>query len=155
MVPCYTRKTTRQILFQNDGSNDFDFPTRRPVVYASLHGHAHYPHGRLNLLGKSGVGARDDTDKSNNVMDMGKFVLVSADYLGSEVQEPVWLYFFREWGPHIDYKLDDDLKGLEKFLPGKLKDLFEKIIRSLPKEMLGEEGPTVPKEKGNWNGDEF
>ncbi|KAK2421954.1 serine carboxypeptidase [Trifolium repens] len=147
MVPCYTRKTTRQILFQNDGSNDFDFPTRRPVVYASLHGHAHYPHGRLNLLGKSGVGARDDTDKSNNVMDMGKFVLVSADYLGSEVQEPVWLYFFREWGPHIDYKLDDDLKGLEKFLPGKLKDLFEKIIRSLPKEMLGEEGPTVPKEK--------
>ncbi|PNX92241.1 hypothetical protein L195_g015375, partial [Trifolium pratense] len=143
-----------QLEFQNGGSNDFNSPTRRPIVYASLHGHAHYPHAGLNLLGKSGVGARDDTDKGNNVMDMGKFVLVSADYLGSQVIEPAWLNFFREWGPHIDYKLDDELKAVEKFLPGKLKDVFENIVRGLPKEMLGEEGPNGPKEKGSWNGDE-
>ncbi|MCH84096.1 DUF946 family protein, partial [Trifolium medium] len=54
-----------------------------------------------------------------------------------------------EWGPHIDYKLDDELKAVEKFLPGKLKDVFENIVRGLPKEMLGEEGPTGPKEKAS------
>ncbi|AES66087.2 DUF946 family protein [Medicago truncatula] len=142
-----------QLEFQMDNSS-FDFPTQRPVVYASRHGHASYPHGGLHLLGKNGVGARDDTDKGSNVMDMGKYVLVSAEYLESEVKEPAWLNFFREWGPHVDYSLDDELKNVEKLLPGKLKDVFEKIIMGLPKELLGEEGPTGPKEKGNWNGDE-
>ncbi|CAL5184778.1 unnamed protein product [Lathyrus oleraceus] len=135
-----------QLEFQNDS-------TKRPVVYASLHGHATYPHAGLVLLGKNGVGARDDTDKGRNVMDMGKFVLVSADYLGS-VKEPAWLNFFRGWGPHVDYSLDDELKNVEKLLPGKLKDGFESIIRGLPKEVLAEEGPTGPKAKNNWSGDE-
>ncbi|KAL5098441.1 hypothetical protein RYX36_002768, partial [Vicia faba] len=138
--------------FQSDNGN-FDFPTEKPVVYASLHGHATYPHAGLVLLGKNGVGIRDDTDKSNNIVDMGKFVLVSADYLGS-VKEPAWLNFLRQWGPTIDYKLDDELRKLEKFLPGKLKDVFENIINGLPKEMLGEEGPTGPKVKISWNGEE-
>nr|ABN08110.1 Protein of unknown function DUF946, plant [Medicago truncatula] len=128
--------------------------TKRPVVYASLHGHASYPHAGLVLLGKNGIGARDDTNKGKNVMDMGKFVLVSAEYLGSEVKEPAWLNYFREWGPHVDYSLDDELKNVEKLLPGKLKNGFEDIIRSLPKEALGEAGPTGPKQKNNWSGDE-
>ncbi|CAJ2659026.1 unnamed protein product [Trifolium pratense] len=135
-----------QLEFQND---------KRPVVYASYHGHAAYPHAGLVLLGKNGVGVRDDTDKGNNVMDMGKFVLVSADYLGSQVKEPAWLNFFRGWGPHVDYNVDDELKNAEKLLIGKLKDGFEKIIRGLPKEVFGEEGPTGPKAKINWSGDEF
>ncbi|CAK8532159.1 unnamed protein product [Lathyrus sativus] len=136
-----------QLEFQNDS-------TKRPIVYASLHGHATYPHEGLVLLGKNGIGMRDDTDKGGNVMDMGKFVLISADYLGS-VEEPSWLKFYREWGPRIDYKLDEELEFLKKFLLiRKLKDAFEKMIRSLPKEMLGEEGPTGPKAKNSWNEDE-
>ncbi|XP_058726126.1 hypothetical protein At1g04090-like [Vicia villosa] len=135
-----------QIEFRNDATN-------KPIIYASLHGHATYPHEGLVLLGKNDVGVRDDTDKSDNVMDMGKFVLVSADYLGS-VKEPSWLNFFREWGPTVNYKLDDELKNLVKVLPGKLKDVFENIIKGLPKEVLGEEGPTGPKVKNSWNGEE-
>ncbi|KAL5098444.1 hypothetical protein RYX36_002771 [Vicia faba] len=134
--------------FQND-------TTKRPIVYASLHGHATYPHEGLVLLGKNGIGVRDDTDKSSNVIDMRKFVLVSADYLGF-VQEPAWLNFFREWGPKVDYNLDDQLKKLKKaLLIKKLKEAFEKMIRALPNEMLGEEGPIGPKAKKDWSGDEI
>ncbi|XP_050898781.1 hypothetical protein At1g04090-like [Lathyrus oleraceus] len=133
--------------FQNDS-------TKRPNVYASLHGHAAYPHGGLVLNGKNGVGIRDDTDKGSNVMDMRKYALIFADYLGS-VEEPAWLKFFREWGPRVDYKLDEELRKLEEFLPGKLKEGFENIIKGLPKELLGEEGPTGPKVKITWNGEEI
>ena len=143
-----------QLEFQNDTSN-IDFPTKRPVVHASLHGHSTYPHAGLVLLGKKGIGARDDTDKGNKVMDMGKYVLVSAEYLGGKVKEPAWLNFYRTWGPHVDYKLDDELRKLKKLFLGKLKHVFDIVIRGLPKEMLQEEGPTGPKEKKNWNGDEL
>ncbi|KAI5445452.1 hypothetical protein KIW84_013620, partial [Lathyrus oleraceus] len=103
---------------------------------------------------KSGIGIRNDSAKSSMIMDLGKFVLVSAEYLEPFVVEPSWLKYFREWGPKIDYDLDEELRKVEKILPWKLKDVFENIIRSLPKEVLGEEGPTGPKVKSNWSGDE-
>lgn len=142
-----------QLEYQND-TRSVGFPTKRPIVYATLHGHASYPHVGLVLLGKDGVGARDDTDRGGNVMDLGKFVLVSADYLGKSVIEPPWLNFYREWGPNINFSLDGELKSIEKFLPGKLKDRFENFVRGLPKELLEEEGPIGPKQKNNWSGDE-
>ncbi|CAL0326323.1 unnamed protein product [Lupinus luteus] len=125
----------------------------KPVVYSSLHGHASYPHVGLNLLGDdgNGIGIRDDTDNGGMVMDMGEFELVSAEYLGSEVIEPPWLNYFREWGPKLDF---DEFKNVEKILHGKLKRKFENIVRGLPSEVLGEEGPTGPKCKNNWVGDE-
>ncbi|KAK7243447.1 hypothetical protein RIF29_38243 [Crotalaria pallida] len=126
----------------------------KPVVYSSWHGHASYPHAGLNLLGTDGIGIRDDTAKSGMVLDMGAFELISAEHLGSAVIEPPWLNYFREWGPKIDYNTDDELRKVEKILLGKLKRQFENIIRSLPKEVLGEEGPTGPKVKNNWSGDE-
>ncbi|XP_014509819.1 uncharacterized protein LOC106768935 [Vigna radiata var. radiata] len=135
-----------QIEFQSGGN--------KPLVYSSLHGHASYPHAGLNLQGEDNIGLRNDTDKGNNVMDMGAFELVSAEYLGSAVIEPPWLNYFREWGPKIDYNIDVELKKIEKFLPKNLKSALEKILRSLPNEVLGEEGPTGPMVKNNWNGDE-
>ncbi|OIW11734.1 hypothetical protein TanjilG_20218 [Lupinus angustifolius] len=125
----------------------------KPVVYSSLHGHAAYPHAGLNLLGDdgNGIGIRDDTDNCGMVMDMGEFEVVSAEYLGSAVIEPAWLNYFMEWGPKFDF---DELKNLEKILHGKLKRKFENILRGLPSEVLGEEGPTGPKCKNNWIGDE-
>ncbi|CAL5184776.1 unnamed protein product [Lathyrus oleraceus] len=136
-----------QLEFQTDNN-------KRPVFYSSLHGHASYPHEGLVLQGKSGIGIRNDSAKSSMIMDLGKFVLVSAEYLEPFVVEPSWLKYFREWGPKIDYDLDEELRKVEKILPWKLKDVFENIIRSLPKEVLGEEGPTGPKVKSNWSGDE-
>ncbi|XP_061367453.1 DEAD-box ATP-dependent RNA helicase 38-like [Gastrolobium bilobum] len=79
---------------------------------------------------------------------------ISDQYLGSAVVEPAWLNYFREWGPKTDYSIDDELKKVEKLLPGKLKSAFENFVKSLPKEVLGAEGPTGPKVKNNWSGDE-
>ncbi|KAL9327264.1 hypothetical protein ACSQ67_007909 [Phaseolus vulgaris] len=136
-----------QIEFQSGGN--------KPLFYSSLHGHASYPHAGLNLQGEDNIGIRNDTAKGNNVMDLGIFELVCGEYLGSAVIEPPWLNYFREWGPKIDYNIDVELKKIKKFLPKNLKSALEKILRSLPSEVLGEEGPTGPMVKNNWNGDEI
>ncbi|ESW21119.1 hypothetical protein PHAVU_005G043100 [Phaseolus vulgaris] len=124
-----------------------------PLFYSSLHGHASYPHAGLHLVGQNAVGIRNDTDKGN-VLDLIAYQLVAAEYLGSQVVEPPWLNYYREWGPKIDYDIDDELKKLEKLFPGRLRSVIENIVKKLPSEVLGEEGPTGPKEKDNWNGDE-
>ncbi|XP_059633724.1 hypothetical protein At1g04090-like [Cornus florida] len=127
----------------------------KAVTYASLHGHAFYPKPGLVLQGNGGIGIRNDTATSKVVMDSGvRFVVVAADYLGSTIVEPPWLNYARKWGPKIDYNIDEEIKKVEKLLPGKLKTAFEKVVKSLPSEVLGEEGPTGPKMKPNWSGDE-
>lgn len=127
----------------------------RPVVYSTLHGHAAYPRTGLVLQGGEDIGIRDDTEKGDVFMDTAaSFTVVSAEYLGSVIVEPPWLNFAREWGPKISYDLGKELEKVERFLPGKLKDELEKIIQHIPSEVLGEEGPTGPKGKYNWNGDE-
>nr|GMD55460.1 uncharacterized protein LOC109151050 [Ipomoea batatas] len=135
-----------QVEFQNGN---------KPVVYSSLHGHAAYPAPGLVLQGSKVIGIRNDTEKGNVVMDTGaSFSIVSAEYLGSVVAEPPWLNYAREWGPKINYDIAKELKKVERFMPGKLKAELEKVVRSLPNEVLGEEGPTGPKWKDSWSGDE-
>ncbi|KAK6231068.1 hypothetical protein QUC31_002586 [Theobroma cacao] len=127
----------------------------KPCTYASLNGHAMYSKPGLVLQGSGGMGIRNDTAKSKMLLDTGlQFSLVAAEYLGSTLTEPPWLNYFREWGPKISYDLADETKKVEKLLPGKLKSAFEKFIKGLPNEVLGQEGPTGPKMKGNWTGDE-
>ncbi|KAK4285590.1 hypothetical protein QN277_002270 [Acacia crassicarpa] len=128
----------------------------KPVAYSSLHGHAMYAKSGLVLQGSSAIGIRNDTDKSNMVADLGsRFEVVSAEYLGpGVVAEPPWLNYFRQWGPKVTYNTEEEIKKAEKLLPGKLKAAFEKIVRGLPNEVFGEEGPTGPKVKRSWNGDE-
>ncbi|OIW05478.1 hypothetical protein TanjilG_12069 [Lupinus angustifolius] len=134
---------------------EFQGGSNKPMVYSSMHGHACYPHAGLDLQGRNGIGIRNDSAKSNMVMDMGaSFELVCVEYLESEVIEPPWLNYYKEWGPKIDYNIDYELKKVEKMLPGKLKRMFEKIVNGLPSEVLGEEGPLGPKLKNNWSGDE-
>lgn len=127
----------------------------RPVAYSSLSGHASYPRPGLVLQGSGNIGIRNDSAKSKFLMDVGaKFVVVKAEHLGSIFVEPPWLNYGREWGPKISYSIEEELKKVEKVLPGKLKRLFDRIVRSLPDEVLGEEGPTGPKGKDSWMGDE-
>ncbi|XP_042479428.1 uncharacterized protein LOC122060410 [Macadamia integrifolia] len=126
------------------------------VTYASLNGHAFYPKAGLVLQGntKLGIGIRNDTAKSKTFMDTGlRSAIVSAEYLATIV-EPPWLNFAREWGPKINYNIDEEIKKVDNILRGKLKTAFENVIKSLPDEVLGEEGPTGPKMKSSWNGDE-
>uniref|UniRef100_A0A7N0V380 Vacuolar protein sorting-associated protein 62 n=1 Tax=Kalanchoe fedtschenkoi TaxID=63787 RepID=A0A7N0V380_KALFE len=128
----------------------------KPVTYASLHGHAIYPKPGLVMQGNDLIGIRNDTAKSKMVMDTGlRYTIVSAGYLGTDtIVEPPWLNYYRKWGPKISYDLDEELKRIEKQLPGNLKPAFEKFVRSLPDEVLGEDGPTGPKVKRSWDGDE-
>ncbi|KAI3935958.1 hypothetical protein MKX01_021909 [Papaver californicum] len=125
------------------------------VAYSSLHGHAFYAKPGLVLQGNNDIGIYNDTSKSKIMMDTGvRYELVSAEYLGSIVVEPTWLNFNRQWGPKINYDTREELKNVEKLLPGNLKTQFENIVNSLPNEMFGEEGPVGPKMKNSWNGDE-
>ncbi|KAL2478565.1 Plant protein of unknown function [Forsythia ovata] len=127
----------------------------KPVAYSSLHGHASYPKPGLVLQGNGNIGIRNDTAKGKIFMNTGeKFSVVNADYMESVYEEPPWLNYARAWGPKISYNIEDEIKKIEKVLPGKLKSAFDKFVRSLPKEVLGEEGPTGPKVKDNWLGDE-
>ncbi|KHN21340.1 hypothetical protein glysoja_026541 [Glycine soja] len=135
-------------------SSQLEFQSgNKPLYYSSLHAHASYPHAARNITDK--IGIRNDTAMSDSVMDLGAFQLVSAEYLVSDVVEPPpWLNYFREWGPKIYYNVDEELKKLEKFLPGKLKSTLENIVKNLPSEVLRQEGPTGPKVKDSWSGDE-
>ncbi|XP_031255586.1 uncharacterized protein LOC116113579 [Pistacia vera] len=125
------------------------------VTYASLNGHAMYPKPGLVLQGNGRIGIRNDTAKSKMFIDTGnEFSLAAAEYLGSTIIEPPWLNYFRKWGPKISYDIAEEIRKIEKVLPGKLKPAFDKFVKSLPNEILGEEGPTGPKLKRNWSGDE-
>lgn len=88
-------------------------------------------------------------------MDIGaNFSIVAAEYLGSTIVESPWLNYAREWGPKISYDISKELKKVERFMIGKLKKAIEKVVRDLPNEVLGEEGPIGPKFKDMWSGDE-
>nr|XP_043621911.1 uncharacterized protein LOC122593552 [Erigeron canadensis] len=129
----------------------------KPVVYASLHGHASYPKPGCVLLGSGGmdIGIRDDTAKSDKMMDTGvRSVVVATEYLPGVVVEPPWLNYQRKWGPKIDYDVDKELNKVKKVMIGKLKKAFERFVESVPSEILGEDGPTGPKVKTSWSGDE-
>ncbi|PPR96530.1 hypothetical protein GOBAR_AA24145 [Gossypium barbadense] len=120
----------------------------KPCTYSSLHGHAMYSKPGLVLQGKGTIGIHNDTAKSKILMDTGVgFELVAGEYLGNSVVEPPWLNYCREWGPKVSYDLGDEIKKVGKLLPG-----IEKFMKSLPKEVLGEEGPTGPKMKRSWDG---
>ncbi|TKY49451.1 Vacuolar protein sorting-associated protein 62 [Spatholobus suberectus] len=122
----------------------------KSVVYSSLNGHAIYPKAGVVMQGLDEVGIKNETAKSDMVVDMGVgFEIVSGEYLGSQIIEPPWLNYLRQWGPKITYDIAKELEKLEKVFPA-LKLLED----SLPNELLGEEGPTGPKLKRNWSGDE-
>ncbi|CAA0812043.1 Plant protein of unknown function (DUF946 [Striga hermonthica] len=134
-------------------SSLLEFPNgNKFAVYPSLNGHASYHRAGLTLLGNcDDVGIRDDAARGEASMDTGaRFVVVAAE----EVAAPPWLEYSREWGPKVSYDIAEELKKVEKVLIGSLKSKFKKFVSSLPQEVLGEEGPTGPKMKSNWEGDE-
>ncbi|CAK7337506.1 unnamed protein product [Dovyalis caffra] len=127
----------------------------KAVTYSSLSGHAMYAKAGLVLQGGGSIGIRNDTSKSEKLLDTGaRFSVVSAGYAGTAVVEPPWLNYLRKWGPNITYDIAEDAEKMENLLPGSLKSAFDKFVKGLPREIFGEEGPTGPKLKRNWTGDE-
>ncbi|WOH11649.1 hypothetical protein DCAR_0831139 [Daucus carota subsp. sativus] len=127
--------------------------SNKPVVYASLHGHALYAKPGLVLQGSGGIGLRNDTAKGKNVMDTGeRFQVVSGEYLS--IVEPAWVNYYREWGPRITYDLATEINKVQQSFPENLRSSFASFVKSLPAEILGQVGPTGPKMKSSWSGDE-
>ncbi|WOL06170.1 hypothetical protein Cni_G14902 [Canna indica] len=129
----------------------------KAVVYSSKSGHASFPHPGNYLQGseKLGIGVRNDAARSTLSVDSSiRYQIVAAEYLGAAVTEPYWLQYMREWGPTITYNSRSELDKILRFLPHNFRNTVENIFDSLPTELYGEEGPTGPKEKNNWVGDE-
>eukprot|EP00249_Psilotum_nudum_P024749 c29285_g6_i1 orf=356-2155(+) len=134
----------------------------RAVVYSSKNGHSSYAHPGVHLQGdgRIGFGIRNDAARSNYILDSSKsYQIVSAEYLnldgvGDTLIEPVWLQYMREWGPKVQYNTRAELDKLLEKIPSKLRTTFLSLINKFPNELSGEEGPTGPKEKDNWFGDE-
>lgn len=138
-----------ELEYQGGANNRF-------VTYSSLNGHASYAKPGLVLQGSAGIGIRNDTAKSILTLDTAAaFSLVAVDYpVGEWVTPPPWLNYLREWGPKISYNTAEEAEKVESVLPGKLKSAFKSLMESLPSELFGEEGPTGPKVKNSWSGDE-
>lgn len=134
--------------FHNASSNKF-------VAYSSLHGHANYSKPGLVMQGNELIGIRNDTDESDFVVDTGeRYLIIAAENL-EEIVEPAWVNYCRKWGPHVTYKLEDEIKKIEEDLPGELKTAFESLVDLIPNEVFEEDGPTGLKMKSNWSGDEI
>ncbi|CAN1176392.1 Hypothetical protein At1g04090 [Linum perenne] len=131
----------------------------KPIVYSSKHGHASFPHEGMFLQGatKLGIGVRNDTARSNYFIDSSvRYRLIAAEYLGKEVvPQPSWLQYMREWGPTIVYDSRSELDKIINILPFFVRFSVENLFDLFPTELYGEEGPTGPKEKDNWTGDEI
>lgn len=107
------------------------------------------------MQGGAEIGLKNETKKSGMVLDTGaNFSAIAAEYLGAAVAEPPWVNYFRQWGPKIEYRIAEEMEKVEKLLPGRLKEAFKDFMNRLPDEILGQEGPTGPKLKDTWNGDE-
>ncbi|HEX8653747.1 MAG TPA: Vps62-related protein [Allosphingosinicella sp.] len=148
---------------------EFTVENGRIVIYSSLNGHSAYKSAGSNPSKRTHLQAPwpfsgDVYDFSLvNLCDNGShsldcssnFVLVSASYLGDQApQEPAWLNFGYRWGPQIIYPagtLDQWVSGtgIGSFLAG---PLLRWLLGALPSEAKGEDGPSGPKTKANWNG---
>ncbi|KAL4378179.1 hypothetical protein GQ457_02G033560 [Hibiscus cannabinus] len=130
----------------------------KPIIYSSKHGHASFPHPGTYLQGvvKLGIGITNDAARSKYFVDSStRYQIVAAEYLGDGVvTEPCWLQYMREWGPTIEYDSRSELDKIINLLPLLVRFSVENILDLFPTALYGEEGPTGPKEKDNWLGDE-
>ncbi|XP_076894382.1 hypothetical protein At1g04090-like [Bidens hawaiensis] len=140
-----------------DASNLEFIAGNKPIVYSSKCGHASFPNAGTYIQGstKLGIGVRNDVDKSDKFIDASKrYRIIAAEYLGGVVTEPDWLQYMREWGPTVLYDGRAEIEKIIKRLPLFIRLTVETMIDLFPVELYGEAGPTGPKEKDNWFGDE-
>ncbi|XP_017249123.1 hypothetical protein At1g04090 [Daucus carota subsp. sativus] len=130
----------------------------KAIIYSSKYGHAcfHHPGTYLQGSSKIGIGIRNDAAQSDYYVESNnQYVIVAAEYLGDgAVTEPDWLQYMREWGPKITYNSKIELDKIINRLPSKYRNSLKNVFAKFPNELSGEEGPTGPKEKNNWIGDE-
>ncbi|KAK9065636.1 hypothetical protein SSX86_015037 [Deinandra increscens subsp. villosa] len=131
-----------------DASNNF-------AAYPSLNGHATYPVPGLVLQGNDVVGIRNDTAKSTNFFNVkGRYSIMAAEYI-NDVTELPWVNFSRKWGPKITYETGTEIEKLQNSLTtGSIGSSISSLLSLIPREFSSEDGPTGPKMKVDWDGDE-
>lgn len=130
----------------------------KTIIYASRNGHANYPHPGDFLQGSANlrIGIRNTAAPSKYSLDSSKdYEIVAAEYLGDGVvNEPCWLQYMRKWGPTTVHDSRAEVTRILNRLPATLRWTAQSIFNKLPNELYGEDGPTGPKEKSSWYGDE-
>lgn len=130
----------------------------KAIVYSSKNGHASFPHPGNYLQGSQnlGIGIRNDAARSRFSVDSStKYQIVAAEFLNEQgVVEPPWLQYMRQWGPKLVYNSTTKLDKIFSHLPFSIRFSVENLFNRFPTELYGEEGPTGPKEKNMWEGDE-
>ncbi|KAL3688009.1 hypothetical protein R1sor_014318 [Riccia sorocarpa] len=153
--------------------NEIEFVagTNRAIAYSARNTHAMYASEGENLQGdeKVGIGIRNDTSKSEFILDTNvDYEFIAVDYQGTKAEaldadspqtdlfpaSPLWVDFMREWGPKIEYDSKSEIDRVLKYLPALFRNSVVSLINKLPDELGGEEGPTGPKEKSSWLEDE-
>jgi len=94
-----------------------------------------------------------------HLIQVKKYQIIAAEYLqmlsvNDIPLEPPWLQYMREWGPRVIYNTRAELDKMLRLLPPKMRYTIQNVFNKLPNELSGEEGPTGPKEKDYWEGDE-
>ncbi|XP_052211484.1 hypothetical protein At1g04090 [Diospyros lotus] len=140
-------------------ASDLEFTEgNKAIVYSSRSGHASFAHPGAYIQGsaKLGIGVRNDAARSKYYVDSSiSYEVIAAEYLGDGVvSEPRWLQYMREWGPAVVYDSRTELDKILNMLPLSVRYSVANIFDKVPVELYGEEGPTGPKEKNNWGGDE-
>ncbi|KAI4963433.1 hypothetical protein ZWY2020_014107 [Hordeum vulgare] len=106
-------------------------------------------------LGGARVRILNEAARSKLSVDSSVKYRVVAEYLGDGVVvEPQWLQFMREWGPTVIYRSRTGTERMVKSMPQRLSCPAENMLNKMPNELSKEEGPTRPKEKNMWEGDE-
>ncbi|KAJ9547912.1 hypothetical protein OSB04_020455 [Centaurea solstitialis] len=130
----------------------------KPIVYASRNGHAHFPHPGEFLQGSANlrIGIRNTAAPSKYSVDSSRdYEIVAAEYLGEgAVEEPCWLQYMRKWGPTTVHDSRAEVTRIVNRLPVGVRYAAASVFNRLPNELYGEDGPTGPKEKASWMGDE-
>ncbi|KAI3511268.1 hypothetical protein L1887_18417 [Cichorium endivia] len=156
----------------------------RPIVYASLHGHAHYVTASYHLHETVDIDSSDMKVLYDEVLKMNssKLPITKGDkFLGFGLRDDTaksdnkmdiassyqvvcvdynasymepWLNYTGRWGPKITYKFTIEVMKITSHFTEKFKELVIRLLHKLPPELLGEEGPEGPKMKDSWTGDE-
>ncbi|KAL4564984.1 hypothetical protein LXL04_029064 [Taraxacum kok-saghyz] len=128
-----------------DSSNGF-------AAYPSLNGHATYPTAGLVMQGTDVIGIKNDAAKSEKFFDVrDRYVVMAAEYNGDVIELP-WVNYNRKWGPKITYEIGTEIERLQN--SGTVGSAIGSLVNIIPKEFSSEDGPTGPKMKPDWDGDE-
>ncbi|KAJ9537168.1 hypothetical protein OSB04_029901 [Centaurea solstitialis] len=130
-----------------DSSNNF-------AAYPSLNGHATYPGEGVEMQGTDVIGLENDAAKSDNFFDVkDRHSIMAAEYIGDVIELP-WVNYARKWGPKITYEIGTEIEKLQSSLTGPVGSAVGSLVGIIPREFSSEDGPTGPKMKVDWDGDE-